>query len=222
QCLRELVNDFDVCDRHGLEKINVIEGAAVDVGERKKRNCDIVLGSEIEVATHVVGVAAEIGVSEHDAFRLTGGAGGVDDGCELARKNLRRAQTVGGDPRAAGGGDERFVAEAVGWDVVAGVGDDDMFQVLERAANFEKSGELRGTSDKKNFRFGVIEDVAYPFGRFVEINGNGDAARAGDGEVRGVPFGTVCGEEGDAIARFYAQFKKSLRQPGNAAKKFLR
>src|SRR6266404_7252030 len=97
-----------------------------------------------------------------------------------------------------------------------------MFQMLERAANFKKSGELRSASDKKNFRFGVIEDIGYPLGRFVEIDGNGDAARAGDGEVRSVPFGTVCGEEGDAIARLNAEFKESLRQTGNAAKKFLR
>src|SRR5882672_12913943 len=97
-----------------------------------------------------------------------------------------------------------------------------MFQMLECAANFEKSGELRVAGDEKNFRFGVIEDIGYPFRRLVEIDGNGDAARAGDGEVRSVPFRTVCGEEGDAIARFYAQFKESLRQPGNAAKKFLR
>ena len=74
-----------------------------------------------------------------------------------------------------------------------------MFQVPERAANFKKSGELRVAGDKKNFRFGVIEDVGYPLGRFIEIDGNGDAARAGDGEVRGVPFGTVCREEADAI-----------------------
>src|SRR5260221_6061280 len=60
QCLRELVNDFDVRDRHGLEKVNVIECAAVDVSERKERNRDIVLSGEVEVATDVVGVAAEI------------------------------------------------------------------------------------------------------------------------------------------------------------------
>ena len=47
-------------------------------------------------------------------FGLTGGAGGVDDGGELAGQDLRGAHAIGGDFGAAGRGNQRFVAKTLG------------------------------------------------------------------------------------------------------------
>ena len=67
----------------------------------------------------------------------------------------------------------------------------------------------------------MFEDVGHAVGRFVEVNGNGDGACAVDGEVRGVPFGTVSGEKTDAVAGLHAKLDEGSREASDAAEKFL-
>src|SRR5207245_11367520 len=50
---------------------------------------------------------------------------------------------------------------------------------------------------------------------------HGDTTSAGDGEVRGVPFGTVRGEKAYAVARFYTEFHKRRGKAGDAEEKLL-
>ena len=67
----------------------------------------------------------------------------------------------------------------------------------------------------------MLQDVGHAVGRFVEVDRDGNRARAVDGKIRRVPFGTVRGEKPDAIARLYAQFHERGRQARDAAQKFL-
>ena len=107
---------------------------------------------------------------EHHALGLAGGAGGVDDGGELAGENLRGAHAIRGDFGAARGGDQRFVAKALGGYVGAAVGDDDVIEFGEARAAGEELFQLRRAADDDNFRAGVIEDVGHAVGGFVEID----------------------------------------------------
>src|SRR5580704_18172327 len=66
----------------------------------------------------------------------------------------------------------------------------------------------------------MLEDVGDAFGRFVEIDGDGDAASAGDGEVGGVPLGAIGGEEADAVAGLYAKFDECRGESCDAAQEF--
>ncbi len=160
-------------------------------------------------------------MGEHDAFGLTGGAGGVNERCELAGKNFGGAQAVCGDFGRAGGSDQRFVAEEIGGEIVAGSGDDDLLDFFEGIADFEEFLELFVAGDENDLRAAVIEDVGHAVGGFVEVNGNGDAAGAADGEVGGVPLGTVGGEEADTVAGFYAEFDEGVGKAGYAAEELL-
>ena len=75
------------------------------MGEWKKGKRDVFGGIETEIVADVVDVGAKITMREHNALGLAGGAGRVDEGSELAGKNLGSAQTVGGNVRRARGGD---------------------------------------------------------------------------------------------------------------------
>ena len=66
---------------------------------------------------------------EHHAFWFAGGSRSVDDGSQLAGKNLRSAHTISGDFRATRGSDQSFVAQTVGGKIVAGIGDDNLFEL---------------------------------------------------------------------------------------------
>jgi len=76
-------------------------------------------------------------------------------------------------------------------------------------------------SDEDYLCAAVVEDVGHAVGGFVEVDGNGDAAGAADGEIGGVPFGAVGSEEADAVAGFYAEFDEGIGQAGYSAKEFL-
>jgi len=84
ESLGDVFDDLHIGYGAAVKNINVIEHAAVDVGEGEKRHGNIFIGAEIEFVTGIRDVGAEIGVGEHDALGLTGGAGGVDKGGELA------------------------------------------------------------------------------------------------------------------------------------------
>src|SRR5947207_1269836 len=109
--LSDRIDGFDVGESGALKDVDVIERAAVDVSKRKKGKRDVFGGIEAEIMAHVVDVRAKIAVREHDALGLAGGTGGVDEGGELAGKNLGSAQTVGGNVRGVCCSDESFVAE---------------------------------------------------------------------------------------------------------------
>ena len=112
--LGDVFDDFDVSYRAAVKNINVVEHAAVDMSERQKRDREVFPGAKIEFVAGVGNVGAEIGVGEHDALGLTGGAGGVDKRGELAGKHFGGAEAIGGDFDGPGGGDQCFVAEEVG------------------------------------------------------------------------------------------------------------
>jgi len=222
ESLRDVFDDFDVGDGAAMENINIVEHAAVDVGEREERDRQIGAGAEIEFNAGVGDIGAEIGVGEHDALGLTGGAGSVDERGELAGKNFGGAEAVGGDFGGTGGGDQRFVMEEVGGEIGADACNNDLLNFLEGVADREEFLELFLAGDEDDLRAAVIEDVAHAVGGFVEVDGDGNAAGAADGEIGGVPFGAVGRKEADAVAGFYAEFDEGVGEAGDAAQKFLR
>ena len=209
--LRDGVYGFDVGQRGALKDVDVIESAAIDVGEREKRKRDIFARIDLEIVADPVHVGTKVVVREHDTLGLACGARGIDERSELPGENLRCAQAVGGDVRGAGGGDERFVAETFSGNIRADVGGDDLFEFRQIGADSEKFLQLRMTGDENDFCAAMSEDVGHAFGRFIEVNRDGDPAGTSDGEIGGVPFGPVRGEKTDAIAGLDTEFHKGGR-----------
>src|SRR5258708_2751855 len=191
------------------------------MGQRQKRNGDILLRTESKIATNIFHVGTKISMGQHYAFRFAGGSRGVDDRSKLSRQDLRSAQAIGGNFRSAGGGDQRFVAQTIGGNVIAGVRDDDVFQLRKFAANGQQRNQLFMARNENNFGFGMFQDVRGAFRRLLEIHRNSDAAVAVDGEIRGVPLRTIGGKQSDAVAGFYAKFKERLGKSRGAAQEFL-
>src|SRR6266581_5047579 len=215
------IDGFDIGKGSALKEIDVVARAAVNVGERKERERDVLGGVEAEVVANVGDVGAKIAVREHHAFRLAGGAGSVDERSELAGKNLRSARTVGGNVRCARAGDKSFVAEAIAGDIGATVGDNNLLQLGKAGADSEKLLQLGRADNEDDLGSAVFQDVRHAVGRFVEINGHGDGASAVDGEVGGMPLGAVGGKETDAVAGLHAEFHESGGKASDAAEKFL-
>src|SRR6266850_2398961 len=220
--LGDRIHGFDVGESGALEDVDVVERSAIDVGEREKGERDVLLGIQAEVVAQIGDVRAKIAVREHHAFGLAGSAGSIDERGELTGKNLRGAQTVGGNVRGTCTGDESFVAQALGGSVRPGIRDDDLFELGKFLANVEEPPQLRRTRDKNHFGAAMLQDVGHPVGGLLEVDGNGDAAGAGDSKVRGVPFGAIRGEKTDAIAGLDAELDESGGKSGDAAEKFLR
>src|SRR6266404_5478114 len=200
ESLGDGIHGFDIGESGALEDVDVIERAAIDVGEREKGERDVMLRIQAEVVPQIGDVRAKIAVREHNAFRFAGGARGVDDGGELTRENSRGALAVSGNIRCACTGDEGFVAQALGGNVGTGIGDDDLLEFGKFLASGKKLLQLWRTSDEDHFGATMLQDVRHPVRGLVEVDGNGDAAGTGDGEVRSVPFGAIRGEKTDAIA----------------------
>src|SRR4029077_17147427 len=89
-------------------------------------------------------------------------------------------------------------------------------------ANGKKVLQLCRASDEDHFGATMLQDVRHSVRGLVEVDGNGDAAGASDGKVRGVPFGAISGEKADAIARLDAEFHEGGGKTTYAAEKFLR
>jgi hypothetical protein len=215
------VNGFDIGKSGALKNVDVIEGATVDVGERKEGERDVLGGIETKIVADVVDVGAKVGVREHDALRLASGTGSVDKRGELAGENLGGAHAIGRDIRRTRAGDECFVAKTFGGNVRFDIGDNDLFEFRKLLANVEKLPQLRWTNDEDDLGSAMFEDVSHAVGRFVEVDRDGDGAGAVDGEIGGVPFGAVGGKETDAIAGFHAEFDQGGGKAGDAAEKFL-
>jgi len=81
---------------------------------------------------------------------------------------------------------------------------------------------LSGAGNKQHLRAGMIQDAAGAVRRLIEVHGHGDSARATDGEIGGMPFRTIWGEEADAVAGFHAEFNERIGQASDAAEKLLR
>jgi len=160
-------------------------------------------------------------VREHDALGLAGGAGGVDERSELARKNLRSAHTVRGDVCRASAGNKGFVAETFAGNVGTAIGDNYLFELGEIGTDGEKLLQLGHANDQDNLGAAVIQDVGHTVGRFVEVHRHGDSTGARYSEIGGMPLGAVGGEKAHAVAGLYAEFNKGGRQASDAAEKFL-
>ncbi len=219
--LRDVFDDGDVGDGAALEEVEVIQHASVNVGEWEKGNGNIGFGMKDDVLAGIGDVGTEVGVREHDAFGLAGGAGSVNDGGELRGNDVGYALAVRGDVRGAGSGEEGFVAKEFFGEGVAGSGNNDVLDVSELLADLEKFSELREASDEDNLRAAMIQDVGHAVWRFVEVDGDGDRGGTIDGEIGGVPFGTIGSEDADAIAGFDAEFDETIGQAGDATKEFL-
>jgi hypothetical protein len=156
-------------------------------------------------------------VREHHAFGLAGGAGGVDDGAQLAGEDLRSTHAVGGYFGAARGSDQRFVAQAIRGYVFSGVSDDDVLQLRQLRATGQELFQLVRAGHDDHTRTGMFQDVRHAVRRLVEINRNSDAAGAVDGEIGGVPLGAIGGEQGHAVAGLHSQLNQRHGQAGNAS-----
>src|SRR6267143_1625319 len=200
------IDRLDVGQSGTLKDIDVVHGAAVDVSERKERERDIFRRIELEVVADVGDVGAEIRVGEHHALGLAGGAGGVDERSELARKNLRSAHTVRGDVRRARAGDEGFVTETFAGNAGTTIGDNNLFELRKIGTDGEKLLQLGHANDEDDLGAAMLQDVGGAVGRFVEINRHGDGAGARDGKIGGMPLGAVGGKEPHAVAGLYAEF----------------
>src|SRR5208282_256125 len=208
ESLRDMLDRLDVSDGYTVKKMGIVESAAVDVGEWKEGNGHVILRFEFHVGAGVRDVRTKICVRQHDALGFAGRAGGVDDGGQLAGKDLRRAHAVGRDIGATCGGDQCFVTEVIRWQVGAAIGEDDLLQLWKLCANSLQLVHLRGTRGEDKFCAAMFEDVGNALRRFVEIDRNGDAARASDREVGGVPLGAIGGKKADAVAGLHAKFDK--------------
>src|SRR6267143_5453086 len=82
------IHRFDIGKSGALEDVDVVERAAIDVGERQEGERDVILRVKAEVVAQIGNVRAEIAVRQHHALGLAGSARGVDDGGKLARENL--------------------------------------------------------------------------------------------------------------------------------------
>ncbi len=213
------IDGLDVGQSGASKDIDVIQGAAIDVSERKERKGDVRGRVEMKVIANVVDVGTEIRVREHHTLGLAGGAGRVDKRSELARKNLRSAHAVGGNVRRAGVGNESFVTETFAGDVGA-VSDDNLLEFGKVGANGEKLLQLWRANNENDLGAAMLEDVGHAVGGFVEVDRNGDGAGTVDGEIGGMPLGAVGGKKADAVAGFHAEFDESGGETGDAAEKF--
>ena len=159
---------------------------------------------------------------QHDALGLARRAGGVDDGGELAGEDLRGAQAVGGDVGAASGGNQCFVAETFAGRSAPPSARTICSQLRELRAKRQKLLHLRSASGEHDLCAAMFQDVGHAVGRFVEVDGNGDAARAGDGKIGGVPFGAVGCKKADAVAGLHAEFDEGGGESGDAAEEIRR
>src|SRR5208337_1626059 len=170
ESLRDVLNHRNVGHRAAAENEDVVERALVNVGEREKGNRQIHAGFEDEFTARIGDVGAEIRVRQHDALGLAGGAGGVDDGSELAGKNLGGAHAVGSDFRAAGRGDQSFIAQIFGRKSVAHLGNDDLLNVLQFTADLQEFCELQFATDEESLRARVIQDIGHAVSGLVEVD----------------------------------------------------
>ena len=220
--LRHQVGAFHVGHGDAAENVDVIQHPAVDVSEREERERDIGGRLEIEGGAGVGHVGGKIVVGEHDALGLAGGAGSVDDGAKLAGEDLCGAQTIGGDFGSAGGSDQRLVAQEIGGDVILRIGYDHLFEFGELCAALLELLQLVGAADDDHAGAGMFQDVSHSVGRFVEVDGDGDAAAAVDGEIGGVPLGAIGGEDGHAITGLDAELDERRGEAGYAAQELRR
>ena len=77
---RRFLNIVDACS--DIERIEHAEGHLIGVGHRQDGKPDILLGG-LEGMVGGNDVLAEVPVAEHHSLRLSGSAGGVDDGCQV-------------------------------------------------------------------------------------------------------------------------------------------
>jgi len=215
------IDGLNVGQSGTAKDIDVIQGAAIDVGERKERKRDVRGWIEMEVVADVVDVGTKIHVREHDALRLAGGAGRVDERSELAGKNLRSAHAVGGNVRGAGVGNKSFVTETFAGDVDATVSDDNLLEFGKVGANGEKLLQLWRANNENDLGAAMLEDIGHAVRGFVEVHRNGDGAGAVDGEIGGMPFGAIGGKKADTVTGFHAEFDESGGEAGDAVEKFL-
>src|SRR4029077_2293618 len=71
-----------------------------------------------------------------------------------------------------------------------------------------------------DFRARMFQDVSHAVGRLIEIDGNGDATGARNGEVGGVPLRPVGREQADTITRLDAELDECHGKSGNPAQEF--
>jgi len=129
----------------------------------------------------------------------------------LAREHLRSAHAIRRDFRTACGGNQRFIAQALGGNGVTTVSDDDVFQFRYLRAPMEQLLQLSGACNHDHLRARMIQDVGHAVRRFIEVDRDGDAAGTGNGEIRGMPFRPIGSEQSHAVSRLDAQLDQGHR-----------
>ncbi len=121
---------------------------------------------------------------------------------------MRGAHSVCGDIGAASIGNQSLVLERIRGQVRAAIGEDNLLQLRELRAKLLQLPHLREAGSKHDFGSTMFQNVSDAFRRFVEIDGNGNSARARDGKIGRVPLRTVGCEKSDAIPRLHSQLDK--------------
>ena len=151
----------------------------------------------------------EVAVGQHDPFGLPGGAGGVDDGGDVA--GLDGGGPLLEDPRVRTGiGGARLAQLVVGDDarLLAGAlpgHDHDGLQQRELVTDLEHLVELVAVLHDHHRRLGVPDDMAHLAGGVRHVDGGAAGPGRQDGEVGEDPLRTVLREQGDRRTRRHAE-----------------
>ena len=160
-------------------------------------------------------------MGKHDAFGLAGGAGSIDDRGELAWEHLCHTDTVGRDFRRSGGSNQGLITQKFRGASIARTGSNYLLHMLQLISDPAQFFELSRSGDENNLGAAVVQDIDHAVRGFVEIDGHGNGAGAADGEVGGMPFRAIGGEQADAIAGFNTEFSEGSGQSGYTTEKLL-
>ena len=189
-------------DPHPAVQVQVDDHPLEAVAERKERHGDVVPG-QLQDLARGEDVRHEVAVRQHDAFRLAGRAGRVDDGGQIVWRHrldppvphrvevstLREGRAAR-EPFAPGRGarsatlDGRYVVER-----------HDVLDAGQTAANGLQLGRLPLVRNERDAGAAVGQDVLDLLGGQCRIDRHGDTAGREDGEVRQLPLRPgLCGD----------------------------
>ncbi len=208
---RKLVELGTVGDLCVVVVHHVIERAGGDVRQGKERDAGVGF-VEAEFASGQILIGRDIGVREHHAFGLAGGARGVDEGSEIAGLD---GTDEGIEDRIAIGarivGPGKDLGESDGSLGGFGVHHEDALEGCPGADGVQFFELLTGRDDGDTATGVGEQDGDLVTGK-RGIDGNVDAIDGQDGEVGDCPFPAIFRNQGDAVAFFCTPGKEGLRE----------
>ena len=88
QSLSDILDNLHIGYRAALKDVEIVQHAAIDVGQGKKRDGEIGFRWRSTSRHESVTLELKLAWREHDTLGFARGAGGIDDGGELARQNV--------------------------------------------------------------------------------------------------------------------------------------